>query len=117
MPNLAAAIIATITVLTLIIPPNWLGKPESALFAMQKSGVMTIILGGVSFLLALIAFILDFIVINPAVARLNAIPGISAHWGNVQWYTLPCWLLMLPAFASVVSRVACRFAHPSVVGG
>jgi hypothetical protein len=84
---------------------------------MQKSGVMTIILGGISFLLALIAFILDFVVINPAVARLNDIPGISAHWGNVQWFTLPCWLLMLPAFASVVSGATPLALGPLALSG
>lgn len=75
---LAAAITTVLCVLSLLLPPSYLGSDSSRLFALQKSGIITILLALVSCLLALITFIVELVVAIPAKNRLGAIPGIEA---------------------------------------
>lgn len=75
-----AAVIAVLTVLSFVLPPSYLGSPTSRLFAFQKSGIATILLAILTFVMAFIAFIIDLIVIIPAKNRLDAIEGITASW-------------------------------------
>ncbi|GAA6005116.1 uncharacterized protein JCM10292_005574 [Rhodotorula paludigena] len=102
--HVIAAITTVLCVLSLIFPPRYFGTETSRLFALQKSGIITILLALVSCVLALVAFIVEIVVAIPAKNRLDAIDGISAELGNVQWFTLPCFILMIPAILSVLLR-------------
>jgi UDP-N-acetylmuramyl pentapeptide phosphotransferase/UDP-N-acetylglucosamine-1-phosphate transferase len=73
-----AAIASVLTVFSLLLPPSYLGSPESRLFAFQKSGLAPVLLAILSSILAFIAFILYLVIILPAKNRLNGIDGISA---------------------------------------
>ncbi|ORY88969.1 SUR7/PalI family-domain-containing protein [Leucosporidium creatinivorum] len=102
--HVIAAILSVLTVVSLILPPSYLGSPESRLFAFQKSGLAPVLLAIVSSVLAFIAFILYLVIILPAKNRLNDIDGISASVGNALWFVLPSSLLYLPALFSVLMR-------------
>ncbi|KAL8293216.1 hypothetical protein RQP46_000910 [Phenoliferia psychrophenolica] len=100
--HVVAAIVTVMTVISLIVPPSYLGTESNVFYRIQKSGMLTIALGVVSFILAFVTFCVDLSIIIPARNRMNAIEGISAKMGNVQWFTLPSAVLMLPAFFSVL---------------
>ncbi|CEQ40761.1 SPOSA6832_02398, partial [Sporobolomyces salmonicolor] len=132
-----AAILAILTVLSLVLPPSYLGSEDSRLFALQKSGVVTILLALASLVLTFVAFVCEIAVAVPAAHRLNAIDGIEGKLvsplrdgsalrrvgsdtlrclqGNVQWFVLPCFIVMLPALASVVRLLPpfCRVSLPT----
>lgn len=98
------AIVTSITVLSLLLPPSYLGDPTTSRLAiLQKSGMVTLFLALTSLILAIVTFSIYLAVIMPAVSALNRFQGISAQIGNVPWFVLPSLLLMLPALASVVS--------------
>lgn len=78
-PVPSAAITSVLCVLSLIFPPRYFGTETSRLFALQKSGIITILLALVSFVLALVTFIVEIVVAIPAKNRLDAIEGISAE--------------------------------------
>ncbi|GAA5856665.1 hypothetical protein JCM8547_005920 [Rhodosporidiobolus lusitaniae] len=102
--HVVAAITTTLCVLSLLLPPSYLGSESSRLFALQKSGIITILLALVSCVLALVSFIVEIVVAIPARNNLNAVEGIDASLGNVQWFSLPCFILMIPAIMSVLLR-------------
>ncbi|GAA5920359.1 hypothetical protein JCM1841_005584 [Sporobolomyces salmonicolor] len=104
--HVVAAILAILTVLSLVLPPSYLGSEDSRLFALQKSGVVTILLALASLVLTFVAFVCEIAVAVPAAHRLNAIDGIEGKLGNVQWFVLPCFIVMLPALASVLLRAS-----------
>ncbi|KAI5480902.1 actin cortical patch SUR7/pH-response regulator PalI family protein [Pseudohyphozyma bogoriensis] len=98
-----SAIVATLTVVSLAIPPSYLGPETSALHRFQKGGMLTIVLGVLAAILALVTFIADMAVIVPAKGRLNDIDGISASWGNIQWFALPSAIVMFVGLISVLT--------------
>ncbi|KAM0755420.1 hypothetical protein T439DRAFT_375788 [Meredithblackwellia eburnea MCA 4105] len=100
--HVIAAIVTILTVASLATPPSYLGSERSALFKLQKSGMVPVLLGAVAFVLTFVTFAVDLAVIIPAKNKLNSIDGISASWGNLPWFALPSFLLMIPAFASVL---------------
>ncbi|GAA5850373.1 hypothetical protein JCM3766R1_004325 [Sporobolomyces carnicolor] len=102
--HVVAAILAVLCVLSLVVPPSWLGSEESRLFAFQKSGVVTILLALSACVLSFVTFIAEIAVAIPARNRLNSINGISGQLGNVQWFVLPSAIVMLPALCSVLIR-------------
>jgi hypothetical protein len=101
--HIALAILTILTVISLLFPPYFFGTHgESTLYAIQKSGLITLFLGIISFVLGIVTFAIDLAVVLPAISKLNGIEGISAKVGNVPWFILPSLLVMLPAFASVL---------------
>ncbi|GAA6029102.1 hypothetical protein JCM8097_001596 [Rhodosporidiobolus ruineniae] len=102
--HVVAAIVSVLCVLSLILPPSYLGSETSRLFALQKSGIITILLALVTLVVAFIAFIVEIVVAIPARNRLNDIDGIDASLGNVQWFSLPSAILTIPAIMSVLLR-------------
>lgn len=75
----AATILACLTVASLVLSPKQLGSENSRLFALQKSGIVTIILALLSFVVTLVSFCIEIAVAIPARNRLNnAADGISA---------------------------------------
>lgn len=97
-----AAIVTLLCVITTIIPPSYLGSPQSRLFAFQKSGVLTVALGILSAILTVIAFAVLLAIVIPTSNKLNAITGISSRIGNSQWFVLPCFILQIVALLSVL---------------
>lgn len=77
--HVVAAILAVLCVLSLVVPPSWLGSEESRLFAFQKSGVVTILLALSACVLSFVTFIAEIAVAIPARNRLNSINGISGQ--------------------------------------
>ncbi|GAA6004051.1 hypothetical protein JCM10207_006533 [Rhodosporidiobolus poonsookiae] len=102
--HVVAAILALLCMLSLLLPPSYLGSETSRLFALQKSGIVTILLAITSCIIAFIAFIVEIVVAIPARNRLGSVDGIDASLGNVQWFALPSAILMLPAIFSVLLR-------------
>ncbi|BGP42288.1 hypothetical protein JCM10450v2_006381 [Rhodotorula kratochvilovae] len=103
--HVAAAITAVLCMLSLIFPPRYFGAETSRLFALQKSGIVTILLALTAFVITIVAFCCELAVAIPARNRLNdASDQITARLGNVQWFVLPCWILMIPALLSVLLR-------------
>ncbi|BGP18646.1 hypothetical protein JCM10213_002891 [Rhodosporidiobolus nylandii] len=102
--HVVAAIVVTLCLLSLIVPPSYLGSETSRLFALQKSGIVTILLALAGCVLCLIAFIVEIAVTVPARNKMNALEGISGHMGNIQWFSLPSCIVMLPAIFSVLLR-------------
>ncbi|GAA6061212.1 hypothetical protein JCM10212_001533 [Sporobolomyces blumeae] len=102
--HVVAAILAACTIFSLVLPPSWLGSEESRLFALQKSGVVTILFALASFVLTIVAFVAEIAVAIPMKNRLAKVPGIEAGLGNVQWFVLPCFIVMMPALFSVLMR-------------
>lgn len=74
-----ATILTCLCVASLILSPKHLGSENSRLFALQKSGIVTIILALISFVVTLVAFCIEIAVALPAKNRLNnAADGITA---------------------------------------
>ncbi|GAA5954781.1 hypothetical protein JCM8115_005526 [Rhodotorula mucilaginosa] len=102
--HVAATIAGGLAVLSLILKPKQLGSEDSRLFALQKSGVVTILLAITASLLSFISFIVELAVAIPARNRLNDVPGVTGHLGNIQWFSLPSSLVMLVGILSVLLR-------------
>ncbi|KAL8290451.1 hypothetical protein RQP46_002709 [Phenoliferia psychrophenolica] len=101
-PRFAAAVLTAACVGSLVLPPTYLGNEDSVLFKIQKSGLITAGLAVLAFLITIVTFAVELAIIVPAKDRLNAIEGIHAQWGNIEWYAFPSALLMLAAIASVL---------------
>ncbi|GAA5915650.1 hypothetical protein JCM6882_002374 [Rhodosporidiobolus microsporus] len=102
--HVVAAILAVTCILSLVCPPSYLGSETSRLFALQKSGIVTILLALSAFVVTIAAFVAELVVAIPIRNRLNELDGITGHLGNVQWFSLPCFILMIPAIMSVLLR-------------
>lgn len=102
--HVVAAVLSVLCVLSLLIPPAWLGSEESRLFAFQKSGVVTILLALSACFMSFVTFVAEIAVAIPAKNRLGAIEGIEGKLGNVQWFVLPSAIVMIPALCSVLIR-------------
>ncbi|BGO93772.1 hypothetical protein NBRC10512_004561 [Rhodotorula toruloides] len=110
--HVIATILTCLCVASLILSPKHLGSENSRLFALQKSGIVTIILALISFVVTLVAFCIEIAVALPAKNRLNnAADGITASLGNVQWFTLPCAIVMIPALLSVLLRATTQHEY------
>lgn len=83
-----AAFIGVLAVASLITPPSALGSERSFLHKTQKSGLVTITLAFVTFILGIVSFALEMIVILPARNKLNAVPGITCKLVR----GVACWL-------------------------
>ncbi|POY72331.1 hypothetical protein BMF94_4633 [Rhodotorula taiwanensis] len=102
--HVAAVITGGLACLSLIMKPSQLGSEQSRLFALQKSGILTILLAITACILSFVCFIVEIIVAIPARNKLNAIPGITGHLGNIQWFSLPSSVCMLVGILSVLLR-------------
>jgi hypothetical protein len=85
--HVVTALIALSVVLSLIIPPSWIGGGKSGLAQFQRSGILTLILAGFSFIMCIVTFALYYNMVTTIRDSLNAIPGIRAGWSNsnVMW--------------------------------
>ena len=93
--HIIAAIAAIFCVVSLIAPAKWFNKGKGGLANFQRSGILTLILGGIAFVLSVIAFICVFININSAKNTLSGIPGLI----NVGWTsTATMWVSENRAF-------------------
>ncbi|GAA5969543.1 hypothetical protein JCM11641_008151 [Rhodosporidiobolus odoratus] len=102
--HVVSAIVAVSCLLSLLLPPSYLGSESSRLFALQKSGIVTILLALSTCLLCFISFIVELVVAVPARNAFNNIPDITGHLGNIQWFSLPCFIVCIPAIMSVLLR-------------
>lgn len=59
--------------LSLIFPPRYFGSETSRLFALQKSGIVTILLALSAFVITIVAFAAEIAVAIPARNRLNSV--------------------------------------------
>ncbi|GAA5857127.1 hypothetical protein JCM9279_006018 [Rhodotorula babjevae] len=103
--HVVAAITAVLCMLSLLFPPRYFGSEQSRLFALQKSGIITILLALAAFVITIVAFAAQLAVAIPARNRFVAASDqIQIELGNVQWFVLPCFILMIPALLSVLLR-------------
>lgn len=54
--HIVSAVVTTVCVLSLILPPSYLGSPTSTLYMLQKSGLATVGLGLAAFILTFVTF-------------------------------------------------------------
>ena len=88
--HIIAAIAALLCVASLIAPAKWFNKGKGTLANFQRSGILTILLGGIAFVMAWIAFAVVLINILGGKSALNDIPGISANWpGSAAHWVRP----------------------------
>lgn len=102
--HVAATIAAAACIFSLILKPKQLGSEESRIFALQKSGILTILLAMTACTLSFVSFIVELVVAIPARNKLNDIPGIDGHLGNIQWFSLPSAGCMLVGILSLLLR-------------
>lgn len=102
--HIIAAIAALLCVASLIAPAKWFNKGKGTLANFQRSGILTILLGGIAFVMAWIAFAVVLINILGGKSALNDIPGISANWPGsaAHWFILPSAILYIPPFCTVL---------------
>ena len=68
--HIVSAVVTTVCVLSLILPPSYLGSPTSTLYMLQKSGVATVALGLAAFILTFVTFVSQTLVVGPLVPPL-----------------------------------------------
>lgn len=79
--HILAAIAALLCVISLIAPAKWFNKGKGGMANFQRSGILTLILGGIAFILSIVAFVGVLINILGARSALRGIPGLI----NVGW--------------------------------
>lgn len=90
--HLVCALFALFCVGSLIVPPRWIHGGKSSLAQLQRSGIITLVLGAIAMVLAFITFILLIIAVQSGKKKLNAVPGITATWSSsfIGWVGLTC---------------------------
>lgn len=82
--HLIAAIFALLTVLSLIVPPRWINGGKGGLANFQRSGIVTLALGAITFVLMLAAFGVIYSTTVSAMHAMRDVDGIDAVWGNAM---------------------------------
>lgn len=90
--HLIAALCLVAATASLIVPPRWISGGKSSLANFQRSGILTLILGAIGFIMTLVAFGCYFTFVSSTKSALNKINGISAGYSNsnVIWVSQTC---------------------------
>ncbi|CAD6564078.1 MAG: hypothetical protein CYPHOPRED_001951 [Cyphobasidiales sp. Tagirdzhanova-0007] len=102
--HLVTALIALLCVGSLIVPPRWLHGGKSSLAQVQRSGIISLVLGAIAMVLAFATFVVLIVIVQSGKKKFNAVPGITATWSSsfIGWFLLPSAILYIPAFLSVL---------------
>lgn len=102
--HVIAALALLAATFSLITPPRWINGGKGKIADLQRSGIITLILGAVGFVFAIIAFAMLFTVVTSGRDKFNTIEGIKAGWSSTcsMWFVLPSAIVMIPAYLSVL---------------
>ncbi|KAL7004094.1 hypothetical protein EMMF5_006360 [Cystobasidiomycetes sp. EMM_F5] len=105
--HLIAALCLVAATASLIVPPRWISGGKSSLANFQRSGILTLILGAIGFIMTLVAFGCYFTFVSSTKSALNKINGISAGYSNsnVIWFLLPSAIVIIPAYLVILLPV------------
>ncbi|KAK9900678.1 hypothetical protein P389DRAFT_166131 [Cystobasidium minutum MCA 4210] len=105
--HIITAIFALLNVLSLFVPPRWINGGKGKLADFQRSGILTLVLSGITMILAFVTFACVFSLVVSGKNALNAIEGISANWPSSAafWFILPSGILFIPALLVVLMPV------------
>ena len=88
--------------LSIAVRPKWLGEGKIA--ELQKSGILTLILYGITWILLIVIFAVDLKVALAGRDAFSAIDGIEGRWGNLQWFALPSFIVMLVPIITIAVK-------------
>jgi hypothetical protein len=69
-----------LTFASYVVPPRWIKGGKGRFADFQRSGILTIILAVISFIMSIVSFAAIFSTVLSAKKALNAIDGINASW-------------------------------------
>ena len=78
--HIITAIFALLTFASYVVPPRWIKGGKGKFADFQRSGILTIILAVISFIMSIVSFAAIFSTVLSAKKALNAIDGINASW-------------------------------------
>jgi len=97
--HMISGIVPAFGILLIMLPYRRWEESSPHLARLLKVGSLTIILTVIGFIMALVSFVVDMVIMKAVTDNINNLSaggGVRASIGNLCWFALPCAVLYIP---------------------